>query len=94
MIPVISGHSYGGQCLCIRGSILYSGSMDKTVRSWSLGPDEEKEEEGEAAEQVKFARWQNLIPYFPWIAPWWRVGPGAQSKERKGSNFHRSVAEP
>ena len=29
------------------------------------------------------ARWQNLIPSFPWIVPGW----GAQSKERKGSNF-------
>ena len=34
----------------------------------------------------KVARWQNLIPSFPWIAPGWR-GIGAQSKERKGSNF-------
>ena len=28
----------------------------------------------------KVARWQNLIPSFPWIGR-------AQSKERKGSNF-------
>ena len=34
----------------------------------------------------KVARWQNLIPSFPWIAPGWR-GVGAKSKERKGSNF-------
>ena len=34
----------------------------------------------------KVARWQNLIPSFPWIAPGWRA-LGAQSKERKGSNF-------
>ena len=28
------------------------------------------------------ARWQNLIPSFPWIAPGWRVGGGAiQGKE-------------
>ena len=33
------------------------------------------------------ARWQNLIPSFPWIAPVWRAPLGAQSKERKGSNF-------
>ena len=31
------------------------------------------------------ARWQNLIPSFPWIAPGWRAW--SQSKERKGSNF-------
>ena len=31
----------------------------------------------------KVARWQNLIPSFPWIAP----GVGAQSKERNVSNF-------
>ena len=36
--------------------------------------------------QVSVARWQNLIPSFPWIAPGWRAR-GAQSKERKGSNF-------
>ena len=35
---------------------------------------------------VKVARWQNLIPSFPWIASGWRAGE-AQSKERKGSNF-------
>ena len=41
----------------------------------------------------KVARWQNLIPSFPLIAPGWRAwgrrveGVGAQSKEKKGSNF-------
>ena len=34
----------------------------------------------------KVARWQILIPSFSWIAPGWRAW-GAQSKERKGSNF-------
>ena len=33
--------------------------------------------------EAKVARWQNLIPSFPWIAPGWRAW-GAQSKERKG----------
>ena len=43
--------------------------------------------------QASVARWQNLIPSFPWIAPGWRAwghraeGVGAQSKERRGSNF-------
>ena len=35
----------------------------------------------------KVARWQNLNPHFPRIAPGWRAEPGAQSKERQGSNF-------
>ena len=35
---------------------------------------------------TKVARWQNLIPSFPWIAPGLE-GVGAQSKERKGSKF-------
>ena len=42
--------------------------------------------EAELGAAVKVARWQNLIPFFPWIAPGWR-GVGAQSKERKGSKF-------
>ena len=33
----------------------------------------------------KVARWQNLIPLIPWIAP--PPSTLAQSKERKGSNF-------
>ena len=36
---------------------------------------------------AKDARWQNSIPSFPWNAPGWRARAGAQSKERKGSNF-------
>ena len=36
--------------------------------------------------KIMVARWQNWIPSFSWIAPGWR-GMGAQSKERKGSNF-------
>ena len=27
------------------------------------------------------ARWQNLIPSFPWIAPGWRAGGAIQGKE-------------
>ena len=32
----------------------------------------------------RVARWQNLIPSFPWIAPGWRAGPGSaiQGMER------------
>ena len=29
----------------------------------------------------KVARWQNLIPSFPWIAPMWRAGGATQGKE-------------
>ena len=56
----------------------------------------EEEEEGVAVVLVlqvvperpehKVARWQNSISSFPWIAPGGRAW-GAQSKERKGSNF-------
>ena len=38
------GHSYGGHCLRLSpgtSSLLYSGSQDKTVRSWDLGRDED-----------------------------------------------------
>ena len=61
-----------------------------------LGEDVAVELEGEAAvlaDLDKVARWQNLIPSFPWIAPP-HPPPSApkpytlaQSKERKGSNF-------
>ena len=37
------------------------------------------------------ARWQNLIPSFPWIAPP-PPPPLAQSKERKGSKF--AICQP
>ena len=30
------GHEIGGQCVKVSGSILYSGSMDKTVISWDI----------------------------------------------------------
>ena len=34
------------------------------------------------ADLIKVARWQNLIPSFPWIAPGWRAWGGAiQGKE-------------
>ena len=47
-----------------------------------------KGREGQPVIDNRVARWQNLIPSFPWIAPGWRAwGRNAQSKERKGSNF-------
>ena len=30
---------------------------------------------------AKVARWQNLIPSFPWIAPGWRAWGAIQGKE-------------
>ena len=43
--------------------------------------------------KVSVARWQNLIPSFPWIAPGWRAWGG---NPRKGRDqiLQRSVAEP
>ena len=31
--------------------------------------------------KVSVARWQNLIPSFPWIAPGWRAGAAIEGKE-------------
>ena len=43
--------------------------------------------------QSKVARWQNLIPSFPWIAPGWRAW---DRNPRKGRDqiLQRSIAEP
>ena len=46
-----------------------------------------KEDPLEMMNRSSVARWQNLIPSFPWIAPGWRLGGGGQSKERKESIF-------
>jgi len=32
----LEGHAYGGQCVRLSGRIVYSGSDDKTVRSWRV----------------------------------------------------------
>ena len=40
--------------------------------------------------QVSVARWQNLIPSYPWIVPGWRAWGHNQRKGRD----QRSVAEP
>ena len=37
--------------------------------------------------KASVARWQNLIPSFPWIAPGWRAWGRNPRKERKGSHF-------
>ena len=43
--------------------------------------------------QVKVARWQNLIPSFPWIAPGWRAW-GSNPRKGRDQILQRSVAEP
>ena len=32
----LNGHEYGGQCVELSGSILYSASMDFTLKTWNL----------------------------------------------------------
>ena len=39
------------------------------------------------------ARWQNLIPSFPWIAPGWRAW-GRNPRKGRDQILQRSVAEP
>ena len=41
----------------------------------------------------KVARWQNLIPSFPWIAPGWRAR-GRNPRKGRDQILQRSVAEP
>ena len=55
--------------------------------------DGHREEEGHAGPVVKVARWQNLIPSFPWIAPGWRAW-GRNPREGRDQILQRSVAEP
>ena len=42
---------------------------------------------------VKVARWQNLIPSCPWIAPVWRAW-GRNPRKGRDQILQRSVAEP
>ena len=46
-----------------------------------------------AASTGKVARWQNLIPSFPWIVPGWRVW-GCNPRKGRDQILRRSVAEP
>ena len=59
----------------------------------SIGNDSGVTGTNESRKVVKgmVARWQNLIPSFPWIAPGWRAW-----RPRKGRDqiLQRSVAEP
>ena len=41
----------------------------------------------------RVARWQNLIPSFPWIAPGWRAW-GRNPRKGRDPILQRSVAEP
>lgn len=40
LVHTLEGHEYGGQAVAILGSILYSGSKDRTLRSWDLATGE------------------------------------------------------
>ena len=42
---------------------------------------------------TKVARWQNLIPSFPWIVPGWRAW-GRNPRKGRDQILQRSVAEP
>ena len=42
---------------------------------------------------TRVARWQNLIPSFPWIAPGWRAW-GRNPRKGRDQILQRSVAEP
>ena len=42
---------------------------------------------------IRVARWQNLIPSFPWIAPGWRAW-GRNPRKGRDQILQRSVAEP
>ena len=42
---------------------------------------------------ARVARWQNLIPSFPWIAPGWRAW-GRNPRKGRDQILQRSVAEP
>ena len=43
--------------------------------------------------ECKVARWQNLVPSFPWIAPGWRAW-GRNPRKGRDQILQRSVAEP
>ena len=63
----------------------HNESFPFTAAGWQAGAG------SHSGSPNKVARWQNLIPSFPWIAPGRMQdmldGVGAQSKERKESNF-------
>ena len=45
------------------------------------------------AHGIKVARWQNLIPSFPWIASGWRAW-GRNPRKGRDQILQRSIAEP
>ena len=55
------------------------------LRLWRLlqdfQPGDGEEGVGKAQVKSSVARWQHLIPSFPWIAPGWRAGGAIQGKE-------------
>ena len=65
---------------------LSAGDLDDILRGMGFRPSKE-----ELAGKV--ARWQNLIPSFPWIAPGWRAW-GRNPRKGRDQILQRSVAEP
>ena len=65
-------------------------SQDKeglvSVEEWSVRRDKK-------VHIVRAARWQNLIPSFPWIATGWRAW-GRNPRKGRDQILQRSVAEP
>merc|ERR1711950_65734 len=53
------------------------------------------EGEGEQGKGIlpMVARWQNLIPSFPWIAPWWRAW-GRNPRKGRDQILQRNIAQP
>ena len=49
--------------------------------------------DGDVAVPDKVARWENLIPSFPWIAPGWRAW-GRNPRKGRDQILQRCVAEP
>ena len=72
---------------------------------WPTSIGKEKREEGREGGEgqyfslaffpppFKVARWQNLIPSFPWIAAGWRVW-GRNPRKGRDQILQRSIAEP
>ena len=65
-----------------------SGSSDG-----GKGGDEKGDAMPMNAMKGKVARWQNLIPSFPWIEPGWRAG-GRNPRKGRDKVLQRSIAEP
>ena len=66
------------------------------VARWDREVADLRDDDKRKREIVPFrvARWQNLIPSFPWIAPGWRAWGRNPRKVGRDQILQRSVAEP